>query len=441
MKRSLILAILLTLAALSARADDPPSPSPTGAPPASSAPSSPAAPSAPSAPAPGTEAESPSPAAKRWEDDLDSKLDGTPAPTGGTPPPDPKKKQDAPPPQTPPSDQRQTKPAEGEDIPQFKGNKELREWAVTRHKEAKRLDSELKSINAKFKELEAKVPKTEAQAQQKAQEFERLQKRIDEYEEKIRFMDYTKSQEYTDKYLEPYNKAFIRAYRELSELEINVDSGQRDAEGNPVITTRAATKEDFNKLIQMPLGQAAKMAHNLFKESAHIVMGHYNRVRELSDAALQAVEDYKARGGEIEKQNKARQMEMQSTAKKLWDENNSAMSKDERYKDLWGRSEDQKENEELDKGFKLADQLFGESEDWPLEDRVKLHVAVRHRLAGFYKLRHSLSKKDAEIAALNETIQKMKGSGPGPTGGASSTPASPGHAKSWEEELDSRIPG
>ena len=67
---------------------------------------------------------------------------------------------------------------------------------------------------------------------------------------------------------------------------------------------------------------------------------------------------------------------------------------------------------------------------------MKLHASARHRIAGFYKLRHIVGKKDGEIAALKKQIEDMKGSAPGKAGAGAATPKT-GAGETWETGIDS----
>ena len=156
MKRSILLSLLIFIGTLSAVAQDPGTATPPVQP---AAPAAPAATAAPSGGDPAPAAPAATPARKSWEDDLDDKIPDDSK--GGDSPPTPPAKPDDKKPAAP------AKPAEPpkqeDEIPNFKGQKELRDWANQRHKTAKELESKVKTYEDQIKELNNRTPKTDGQ--------------------------------------------------------------------------------------------------------------------------------------------------------------------------------------------------------------------------------------------------------------------------------------
>ena len=91
-------------------------------------------------------------------------------------------------------------------------------------------------------------------------------------DEEMRFIDYTKSSEFQDKYQKPYTNAWTRAEADLRELTVALEDGN----------SRPATVQDLLLLANTPLGEARKLASAMFGDAADDVMAHRRIVRELS---------------------------------------------------------------------------------------------------------------------------------------------------------------
>lgn len=436
MKKILLISLIAFLT-FSTRAEEPAG---GGGAPSPGSGSAPAAPPPPTGGAPSGGSDG-APARPKWEEDLDNLGDDDePAAGGGAPPPKPGDK----PGEKPPGDKGATPPKPGDKPPvppedptaQYKTPKELRDWASSRHKEAVRLEGEVKRLEGEMKALQSKPPQSQQQSEAMAQQLTALQKRVDEYEETIRYLNYEQSSEYKTKYSEPYQNAVRRAYKEVVELEVWEPTGEKDAEGQPVFKQRPATEADFDRIYGLKLGEASRTANLLFREGAAIVMQHRAKIRELAEASINARNEYRTKGKEIETQRKSQLDAQKAASERLWRTTNEQMSSNPKRAVFWGREENDPEaNAELEKGFAFADQMF--SEDFgklPLEERIMIHAAIRHRVAGFQKLAYMNKKIRAELAAANATIEKLRGSGPGRAGGGGDTPAA--GTGTWEEGID-----
>jgi cell division protein FtsB len=251
------------------------------------------------------------------------------------------------------------------------------------------------------------IPKPEWEAVQS--KLTKVEARAKELEEEIKYVNYTKSEEYKVKYEEPYVKAWGRAMGELKELTVE------DGQGNQ----RPVSQDDLLELVNLPLVKAKQMATEKFGEFADEVMSHRKEIRKLHDESAAALEQARKAAGERETATGAQQKEMQSSVLQEWNRSNEEIVSNEKYGTYFKPVEgDEQGNQRLAKGFELADRAFSES---PLDPRltpeqrksiVQRHAVVRNRAAAFGRLVHQIGQKEARIAELEKELSGYRGSEP-----------------------------
>lgn len=276
------------------------------------------------------------------------------------------------------------------------------------------------SQNGVPKEFEEKLTKTEQRAK--------------ELEDHMRYVDYTKSKEFTEKYEAPYNAAWQRAMSELGELEVNdPNSGDR----------RAATVDDVLDLVNMPIQAAQDHAEAIFGKFAGEAMMHRKEIKTLFKQQQDALKDAKEKSTEYFKRMQADReksvMETNKSVSEHWKRFNDEAPKDEKYGRFFLPMDgDEEGNKRLKNGFALADKAFSISSTDPRltpqerEEAVRVHAAVRNRAASAGRLMYWHARDQAEIANLKSELEKYKnatpGSGDGKSGG-SGAPSGPASAK------------
>jgi hypothetical protein len=250
-----------------------------------------------------------------------------------------------------------------------------------------------------------------------------IEARNKELEDEIRYVNYSKSKEFSEQYQKPYEQAWVNAIADLKELVITNDDG----------SSRTATAQDLIALSNMPLGQARATAKAWFGDSADDVMAHRRTIRDLSDKQTKALEDSKTHGSEREQQRTA---EMQAKQKarseetaKVWASVNSeAVGKYEFLRPMDGETE---RNEKLDKATKFVDETFAlnVNQAKTQEERdqiIKRHAALRNRAIGFSVLKHENTGLKAKVAELEKAISEFQASEPsngGPRPSSNGEPA------------------
>jgi hypothetical protein len=301
----------------------------------------------------------------------------------------------------------------------------------------KLVDDYKAQIKAKEAEL-AEVSKRaipEADYKKTQETLAQKEARLKELEEEIRYVNYSKSDEFKTKYQKPYDDAWKRAMGELKEITVETGDGN----------TRPVEPSDILELVNMPLGKAHAAAVEKFGDLAAEVMAHRKEIRKLFDEQSAALEEARTSGEAREKQQREDRQkevgEMSGTIRETWSKANEAAAADEKYGPFFKPVEgDEQGNQRLAKGFELADRAFSENPMAPgltPEQRnsiVQRHAAVRNRCAAFGRLVHFVQTRDAEIAALKKQLAEYSGSEPPAEGSGGAAPAEPA-AKGMEGML------
>jgi hypothetical protein len=289
-----------------------------------------------------------------------------------------------------------------------KGGKKPSPWKLVDEHKAARLKAETELVElrktmadpAKFKELEEK--------------YAAVEKRAKELDDHIKYVDYSKSAEFQEKYQKPYDAAWQRWMADLGELTVADANGQE----RPIAPT------DLLELVNMPLQKAREAAESTFGNFADDVMSARKEIRGLFDAQQRALTEAKKMGGERIAQMQKQMQEKQETLRKeitgLWTESNKQAVEDPNYGKFFKPVQgDDEGNTRLQKGYEMADRAFTVNPNDPrltTEQRaevVRLHAAIRNRAAGFGRLAYQNSQLEAKVAELKAELDKYKATEPG----------------------------
>lgn len=277
---------------------------------------------------------------------------------------------------------------------------------------------------ARVAKLEADHAETSKRAIPKA-DWDRTQetlaereKRLTELEQEIKYVNYSKSEEFKTKYQQPYEKQWQRTMAELGELTVETADGG----------TRPLAANDILDLVNAPLGKAHELAVERFGELATEVMAHRKEIRKLFDEQSQALDDARKNGVLRDKEQGEKQAkefsEVSGSIKETWSKANEEVTVDPKYGAYFTPVDgDQEGNLRLAKGFELADRAFSENPLAPGltgEQRqaiVRRHAAVRNRAAAFGRLTYQNGQLKSELASIKKQLAEYKGSEP-PAGGS-----------------------
>lgn len=279
----------------------------------------------------------------------------------------------------------------------------------------------VKEKEARIKELELRAAELDKQkvTPERQKQIDALEARAKVLEDEIRFVDYTKSNEYAEQYEKPYKAAWERALTDLNELTIPGDNGQE----------RPINVQDILEIVNLPLQQARAAAEEKFGPFANDVMQHRKEIKQLAEKQNNALEDARTKGAERDELRR-QQFEQQRTKvtteiQDTWTKANDKVMAHEKYGTFFKPVEgDQEGNQRLSKGFELADRAFSENPMAPglsTEQRTSIierHAAVRNRCAAFGRLVYQNNQSQARIKELETQLGTYKQADPAAAGSA-----------------------
>lgn len=305
----------------------------------------------------------------------------------------------------------------------------------------RQLEQDLVAKNAELEAIRTKPPAEDPEKKTLQERLSEREKRLQDLENEIRFHRYESSQEYKDKYEQPFINAFQTGRQKTSSLK--VVERKNDETGEIIQQSRQATANDFDRIAMIgDDDQAAEVAEQLFGSRAPMVLYHRERVQELNAAKEKAVQDFRKVGSEREKQLAEKSQQERKRMVEMFD----AITKQsvEKFPALFKPVEgDEKGNELLKKGFDLVDTVFkGDTSRIPPEKLVAMHAAVRNRAAAFGRLAYQNKGLQEKITELEKELDQYRESEPA-GGEADGKGKSKTVSESWEDALDklARPPG
>lgn len=326
------------------------------------------------------------------------------------------------------------KPDEDIDLPEPKvGNtREFRNWGKTGWDRFKKASAKAKELEAKIAEIESKPAPTATDDKKLADLTEQLtaaQKRIDDYEMKVRMTRYEESAEYQEKYQKPWMQAVKSAYDDVKELtvtETNAETGD--------VKERPALQSDFDEIVNSNLGPASKLAHEKFGINAPYILQLRANIRNLARVAHEAVQGYRSTAAERAKAEAVKETQRTQQLNTLWTKANESLAA--KAPDLFAERENDKEwNEAFAKGTELVAKKFGPAwNQLPDDQKVMVDAQIFQFARAFLPLRAKMKALTAQLAEKDKMIAQLKGSAPGkPAPAPSSEP--PAEPKTWRDAL------
>lgn len=226
-----------------------------------------------------------------------------------------------------------------------------------------------------------------------------MKKRLEEVEGELRYLDYTKSDEFKTKFEKPFRDAYADVAEEIKEYWVSTPDGER-----------AATPGDFDKIFEAPPQEVRKMAKELFGDSAEDVLSMRRKLVDLRKNADREAKRYREEAADREKRTVTEKAEAEMRARKLWNEANEEIVK--RFPQWFGEVEgDDEINQALKDGYSYIDRQT--SSDLKMEDRITANAAIRHRAAAFKPMLIRQKRLEARVAELTEALKAYEQSEPG----------------------------
>ena len=265
-------------------------------------------------------------------------------------------------------------------------------------------------------------------------EMDSIRKNAEELDTEVRYLNYTRSGEYKQKYESPLRDAWQTALGDIEGIRVT------DGDG----TERDASHEDIMAILNVPVAKAAIIAQEMFGAAAPEIMAHRRRILELTQARDKSIAEWKEKGSQREVEQKKQLESRQSRSRELFDSQLADYEKS--HSQLFGREDGDDDGNKLldesDRLIKIALKGEGIDADMGYDDKVDLitkaqaQVALRARAYGRERLR--VIRLQQKVAELEKKVGKVRSSEPGQGEGTSTaTRVAPRNAEDAIDELPS----
>lgn len=265
-------------------------------------------------------------------------------------------------------------------------------------------------------------------------EMDSIRKNAEELDTEVRYLNYTRSGEYKQKYETPLREAWQTALGDIEGIRVTDEDG----------TERDANHQDIMALLNVPVAKAAIIAQETFGPAAPEIMAHRRRLIELTQARDKSIAEWKEKGAQREVESKKQLESRQTRSRDLFESQFADYEKT--HSQLFGREEGDEDGNKLldesDRLVRIALKGEGIDADMGYDDKVDLitkaqaQVALRARAYGRERLR--VIRLQQKVAELEKKVGKVRSSEPGQGEGTSTaTRVSPKNAEDAIDELPS----
>jgi hypothetical protein len=286
----------------------------------------------------------------------------------------------------------------------------------------------------KYEKLAADTskPKPDPEKEQLLKTRDDLNKQIAELQGEIKFANYERSQEYKEKYHEPFLRAYEQGQKLLSTLSYK-EADKLDEVGNVTEQgkTRKGTDADWETLMSITDEDAAnKFISEHFGYNAARVTLLRDKVFDIHNQGRAAIEEFRKQAGTRETQVRELMTKQQEEVSKRWHEANVHAA--EKFPQHFAPDPaDAKGTALLEEGIRLTDLAFGVLDPsefpklpegiraklvngkLPPGDMVMLHSAIRNRSAAYPRLVYKLKQAEAANKELTDKLAGFEKSEPG----------------------------
>jgi hypothetical protein len=294
-------------------------------------------------------------------------------------------------------------------------------------------------LASKIQELErAKADGTRKEVEEATKslkaEMDAIRKNAEELDTEVRYLNYTRSSDYKQKYETPLRDAWQTALGDIEGIRVTDEDG----------TERDANHQDIMVLLNVPVAKAAIIAQETFGPAAPEIMAHRRRLIELTQARDKSIAEWKEKGAQREVESKKQLESRQTRSRDLFESQFADYEKT--HAQLFGRDDSDEEGNKLldesDRLVRIALKGEGIDADMGYDDKVDLitkaqaQVALRARAYGRERLR--VIRLQQKVAELEKKVGKVRSSEPGQGEGTSTaTRVSPKNAEDAIDELPS----
>jgi hypothetical protein len=284
--------------------------------------------------------------------------------------------------------------------------KQFREQYELTKKERDDLAVKLKELDAA--KADGTRKEVEAATTSLKKELDDIRKRNEELDTEVRFMDYTRSRDYKERFEEPVKNAWKAAIDDIDGIVVE------DADGE-----RPATHRDIVALMGMPTGKAAVEAQKMFGAAAPEIMVHRRKLIELRDNRQKAIDEWKEKGLGRDQDRQTQQQQQMASIHSAFDEEFAATETE--YSSLFGKEDgDDEGNSLIESGMKLVrmgtkgdgiDESLSPMERGQVMARAQAQMSLRARAFGRERLR--TIRLQQKVKELEKRLSDLSGSEPG----------------------------
>ena len=265
-------------------------------------------------------------------------------------------------------------------------------------------------------------------------EMDSIRKNAEELDTEVRYLNYTRSGEYKQKYETPLREAWQTALGDIDGIRVT------DADG----TERDASHHDIMAILNVPFAKAAIIAQEMFVAAAPEIMTHRRRLLELTQSRDKSIAEWKEKGAQREVERSKQVEGRQSRSRELFE--SQFLDYEKSHPQLFGREDGDDDGNKLldesDRLIRIALKGEGVDADMGYDDKVDLitkaqaQVALRARAYGRERLR--VIRLQQKVAELEKKVGKVRSSEPGQGEGTSTaTRMAPKSAEDAIDELPS----
>jgi hypothetical protein len=275
------------------------------------------------------------------------------------------------------------------------------------------MEDKIGGYEKRIKELESKPKETAADVKL----VEQYQKQINELNQKLAQSDYSKSAEFQKQYVGRWQSEYQSATNEIKALMVTLKDATTGEEKQ-----RAATENDFKRILALPPGDQDEAVNALFGRSAPRVFSRLLELNRIERDGQRALDEY---ASTHETKSKETELETQRQRAKYEE---TLQKSDADLRKTWPHffdvdPEDADASEALTKGYEYVDHVLKNSDAMSPEDRAAYSSVLRARAAAMPRLVLEKNRLAEEVNSLKEELKKFRSSDPGgaserPQGGA-----------------------
>lgn len=267
----------------------------------------------------------------------------------------------------------------------------------------------------------------EEQVAERDKRIEEYNKRVADYETKLQFTDFTKSQAYKDQFEKPFVESWKTGQARAASMKV---VERKSDEGEMLQQSRQGTIKDFDDIMAITEDDlAAEKATELFGNKASIILHHREKIRDIQGREQTAVQEYREKGQAWEKERREATEKHNKEYTGMVDKFQKAAI--EKYPALFKPDEsDPKGNELLQRGTHLLERVLkngapvadGEQQMTGEEFAIAV-AAVRNKAMGFDRVAYLASTRGKRIKELEKELEQFKSSRPANGNGNGRAPA------------------